>query len=85
MCSARVWTVWRVAVGTFLSTSCPANAGYCSTDAAEPQRERRPRLGSVAEYDANVAVFSSLSKQTCGTYIAGLPQTNAPSSCYAVH
>jgi apolipoprotein N-acyltransferase len=29
-------------------------------------------------YDANVADFSRLSKQTCGTYIAGLPETNAP-------
>lgn len=29
-------------------------------------------------YDANVADFSRLSKQTCGTYIAGLPGTNAP-------
>src|SRR5450631_785210 len=28
-------------------------------------------------YDANVAEFSRLSKQTCGTYIGGLPQTNA--------
>ena len=33
---------------------------------------------SVAEYDSHVAVFSSLSKQTCGSYIAGMPQTNAP-------
>ena len=29
-------------------------------------------------YDANVADFSRLSKQTCGTYIGGLPETNAP-------
>jgi apolipoprotein N-acyltransferase len=29
-------------------------------------------------YDANVADFSRLSKLTCGSYIAGLPQTNAP-------
>jgi apolipoprotein N-acyltransferase len=29
-------------------------------------------------YDANVAEFSRLSKQTCGTYIGGLPETNAP-------
>ncbi len=29
-------------------------------------------------YDANVAEFSKLSKQTCGTYLGGLPETNAP-------
>ncbi|HVJ07373.1 MAG TPA: apolipoprotein N-acyltransferase [Acidisarcina sp.] len=32
-----------------------------------------------ADYDAHAQAFSALSKQTCGTYIAGMPETGAPS------
>ena len=52
--------------------------GDSRADPAQSRRGRSERLGKPGEWDSHIAEFTQLAGEQCKTYIAGIPQTGAP-------